>query len=60
MMEKFNIQGKQTSFYKYCPVTFGYTLVFLKVNIFGFPGASTSMQSSILSDNICFSSVMKL
>jgi hypothetical protein len=27
-MEEFNIQGKQTSFYKYCPGTFGYTLVF--------------------------------
>jgi len=27
-MEEFNIQGKQTSFYKYCPVTFGYTLVY--------------------------------
>jgi len=27
VMEKFNIQGKQTSFYKYCPGTFGYTLV---------------------------------
>jgi len=28
VMEEFNIQGKQTSFYKYCPGTFGYTLVF--------------------------------
>ena len=28
MMEEFNIQGKQTSFYKYCPGTFGYTLVY--------------------------------
>jgi hypothetical protein len=27
-MEEFNIQGKQTSFYKYCPGTFGYTHVF--------------------------------
>jgi len=26
-MEEFNIQGKQTSFYTYCPGTFGYTLV---------------------------------
>jgi hypothetical protein len=26
-MEEFNIQGKLTSFYKYCPGTFGYTLV---------------------------------
>ena len=26
-MEEFNIQGKQTSFYKYCPGTVGYTLV---------------------------------
>jgi hypothetical protein len=24
VMEEFNIQGKQTSFYKYCPGTFGY------------------------------------
>jgi len=28
-MEEFNIQGKQTSFYKYCPGTFGYTLVYI-------------------------------
>jgi hypothetical protein len=28
-MEEFNIQGKQTSFYKYCPGTFGYILVFV-------------------------------
>jgi len=27
VMEEFNIQGKQSSFYKYCPGTFGYTLV---------------------------------
>ena len=27
VMEEFNIQGKQTSFYKYCPGTFAYTLV---------------------------------
>ena len=27
VMEEFNIQGKQTSFYRYCPGTFGYTLV---------------------------------
>jgi hypothetical protein len=27
VMEEFNIQGKQTPFYKYCPGTFGYTLV---------------------------------
>jgi hypothetical protein len=27
-MEEFNIQGKQTPFYKHCPVTFGYSLVF--------------------------------
>ena len=25
--EEFNIQGKQISFYKYCPGTFGYILV---------------------------------
>ena len=34
VMEEFNIQGKQTSFYKYCPGTFGYTFVlymFLRV-----------------------------
>jgi len=30
-MEEFNIQGKQTSFYKYCPGTFGYTLVSRKI-----------------------------
>jgi len=28
VMKEFNIQGKQTSFYKYCPGTFGYALVF--------------------------------
>jgi hypothetical protein len=27
LMEEFIIQGKQNSFYKYCPGTFGYTLV---------------------------------
>jgi len=27
VMEEFNIQGKQTSFYNYCPGTFEYTLV---------------------------------
>jgi len=27
VMEEFNIQGKQTSFYKCCPGTFGYTLI---------------------------------
>jgi hypothetical protein len=27
-MEEFNIQGKQTSFYKYCPGTFGYIFVY--------------------------------
>jgi len=30
-MEEFNIQGKQTSFYKYCPGTFGYILVFTQI-----------------------------
>jgi len=29
VMEEFNIQGKQTSFYRYCPGTFVYILVFL-------------------------------
>ena len=28
VMEEFNIQGKQTSFYKYCHGSFGYTLLF--------------------------------
>jgi hypothetical protein len=27
VMEEFNIQDKQTSFYNYCPGTFGYILV---------------------------------
>ena len=31
VMEELNIQGKQTSFYKYCPGTFGYALVVFKV-----------------------------
>ena len=30
VMEEFNIQGKQTSFYKSCHGNFGYTLVFFK------------------------------
>ena len=30
VMEEFNIQGKQTSFYKYRPGTFGYILVLMK------------------------------
>ena len=34
VMEEFNIQGKQTSFYKYCPGTFGYTLVMCLQKIF--------------------------
>ena len=33
MMEEFNIQGKQTSFYKYCPGTFGYILVRLPLSL---------------------------
>jgi hypothetical protein len=28
LLEEFNIQGKQTSFYKYCPGTCGYILVY--------------------------------
>jgi len=32
VMEEFKIQGKQTSFYKYCPGTFGYTLVLQLLN----------------------------
>jgi len=31
VMEEFNIQGKQTSFYKYCPGTFRYTLVYIYI-----------------------------
>ena len=34
VMEESNIQGKQTSFYKYCPGTFGYILVFTTVFVF--------------------------
>jgi len=34
VMEEFNIQGKQTSFYKYCPGTFGYTLVEQNIDLF--------------------------
>ena len=33
VMEEFNIQGKQTSFYKYCPGTFGYILIFIYLHI---------------------------
>jgi hypothetical protein len=33
VMKEFNIQGKQTSFYKYCPGTFGYTLVITVPNV---------------------------
>ena len=32
VMEEFNIQGKRTSFYKYCPGTFGYILVYYNLN----------------------------
>ena len=32
VIEEFNIQGKQTSFYKYCPGTFGYTLLYLFID----------------------------
>ena len=31
VMEEFIIQGKQTSFYKYCPGTFGYILVLSRI-----------------------------
>jgi len=31
VMKEFNIQGKQTSFYKYCPGTFGYILVYIYI-----------------------------
>jgi len=34
-MEEFNIQGKQTSFCKYCPGTFGYTLVYVNLPMKG-------------------------
>ena len=34
VMEEFNIQGKQTSFYKYCPGTFGYILVCVSLSLF--------------------------
>jgi len=30
VMEEFNIQGKKTSFYRYCPGAFGYILVCLR------------------------------
>ena len=33
VMEEFNIQSKQTSFYKYCPGTFGYILVIHAVHL---------------------------
>jgi hypothetical protein len=32
-MKEFNIQGKQTSFYKYSPGTFGYTLVSINPDV---------------------------
>ena len=32
VMEEFNIQGKETYFYKYCPGTFGYILVYCSNN----------------------------
>jgi len=34
VMEEFNIQGKPTSFYKYCPGTFGYTLLYKPIGSF--------------------------
>jgi hypothetical protein len=45
-MEEFNIQGKQTSFYKYCPGTFGYTLV--KQTCFSKFGGSDDMIAKII------------
>jgi len=33
VMEEFNIRGKQTSFYKYCPGSFGYTLLVTDVKL---------------------------
>ena len=48
VMEEFNIQRKQTSFYKYCPGTFGYTLVqiiwliaFLRIYVTKFVAGNT-------------------
>jgi hypothetical protein len=36
VMEEFNIQGKQTSFYMYCPGTFEYILVHCDVTLTNF------------------------
>jgi len=33
VMEEFNIKGKQISFYKYCPGTFGYIFVLLLLSV---------------------------
>ena len=32
VIEEFNIEGKQTTFYNYCPGTFGYILVNILLN----------------------------
>ena len=45
VMEEFNIQGKHTSFYKYCPGTFWYILVY---------------PTFILQTSFCISTVAKL
>jgi hypothetical protein len=44
VMEEFNIQGKQTPFYKYCPGTCGYTLVVVNLD-WGIPGHIAGVQS---------------
>jgi hypothetical protein len=45
VLEEFNIQGKQTPFYKYCPGTFGYTLVYIQVNkLSSYPTENTGLS----------------
>ena len=51
MVEEFNIQGKQTSFYKYCPGTFGYTLVYTTLAFLALLGAPYIYEISSLRVN---------
>jgi len=56
-MEEFNIQGKQTSFYKYCPGTFGYILVngkFLKNK----PEITKPLSTVCPADKLCLVAVV--
>jgi len=58
-MEEFNIQGKQTSFYKYCPGTFGYTLVHMALFNFWIVYSTLFSKKNISQEMICPHSQVK-